>query len=74
MKILVTEEQYFKLLIEQQVDIEFPEDIEVRYTNFNPDTKNQRTFVYINGVTKDDANKLKELKDSNFDIKVKLFI
>ena len=72
MKILVTEEQYFKLLIEQQVDIEFPEDIEVRYTNFNPDTKNQRTFVYINGVTKDDANKLKELKDSNFDIKVKL--
>ena len=72
MKILVTEGQYFKLLLEQQIDIEFPEDIEVRYTNFNPDTKNQRTFVYINGVSKDDVNKLKELKDTNVTIKVKL--
>jgi len=72
MKILVTEGQYFKLLLEQQIDIEFPEDIEVRYTNFNPDTKNQRTFVYINGVNQDDVNKLKELKDTNVTIKVKL--
>ena len=72
MKILLTERQYFKLLLEQQVDIEFPKDIEVKYTNFNPDTKNQRTFVYINGVSKEDANKLKELKLNNSDIKVKL--
>lgn len=72
MKILVTEGQYFKLLLEQQIDIEFPEVIEIKYTNFNPDTKNQRTFVYINGVSKDDVNKLKELKDTNVITKVKL--
>jgi hypothetical protein len=72
MKILVTENQYFKLLLEQQTEIEFPEDIVVRFTNFNPDTKNQRTFVYINGVNQDDVNKLKELKlgDSNTIVKL----
>lgn len=31
MKILLTESQYFKLLLEQQTKIEFPDDITVRF-------------------------------------------
>lgn len=72
MKILLTERQYFKLLLEQQVDIEFPKDITVRFTGFAPDTYKQRTFVYLNEMPKDDVLKLKELKDNNVDIIVKL--
>ena len=65
MKILVTESQYFKLLLEQQTEIEFPDDITVRFTDFNPDTKNQRTFVYINGINQNDIDKLMELKNTS---------
>lgn len=72
MKILVTESQYFKLLIEQQMEIEFPDEIVVRYTNFNPDTKNQRTFVYINGIQPDEVKTIKELKESGKNVIVKL--
>jgi len=72
MKILVTESQYFKLLLEQQTEIEFPEEIMVRFTDFNPDTKNQRTFVYINGINTEDTTKLKELKSGDSDTIVKL--
>jgi hypothetical protein len=64
MKILVTESQYFKLILEQQVEIDFPEEIIVRYTDFRPDTNKQRTFVYINGINSDDLKTIKELKES----------
>jgi predicted RNA-binding protein with RPS1 domain len=72
MKILVTESQYFKLILEQQTEIEFPEEIIVRYTDFRPDTNNQRTFVYINGINSNDLKTIKELKESGENIIVKL--
>jgi len=71
MKILVTESQYFKLLLEQQMEIDFPDEIIVRFTNFNPDTKNQRTFVYINGINPEDLKKIKEIKESGGDTTIK---
>jgi hypothetical protein len=52
MKIVITESQYKRIVSEQQTEIEFPNEITVRFTNFNPDTKNQKTFVYINGMSK----------------------
>ena len=59
MKILITESQYFKLLFEEQLEMDFPNDIEVRYTNFAPDTKFNRKFVYVSGVVKKMLIKLK---------------
>lgn len=72
MKIVITESQYKNLIIEQQTEIEFPNEIVVRFTNFNPDTKNQKSFVYINGMSKEDAEKIKEMKDTNSNSTVKL--
>jgi len=62
MKILITERQYFNILVEQQMEIEFPSEITVNFTKFNPDTKNQKTFVYINGMSENDIIRIKELK------------
>jgi hypothetical protein len=72
MKILVTENQYFKLILEQQTEIDFPDEIVVGFTNFKPDTNHQRTFVYINGVTPEDKKTIKELKDGGENVVVKL--
>jgi len=72
MKILVTEGQYFKLILEQQVEIDFPEEITVRYTDFRPDSNKQKTFVYINGVNSGDLKTIKELKEGGDNIIVKL--
>jgi hypothetical protein len=72
MKILVTESQYFKLILEQQTEIDFPEEIIVRYTDFRPDTNKQKTFVYINGVNSDDLKTIKELKEGGDNTIVKL--
>lgn len=72
MKIVITESQYKNLIIEQQTEIEFPNEITVRFTNFNPDTKNQKSFVYINGMSKEDAEKIKEMKDANSNSTIKL--
>ena len=71
MKILITESQYFKLLFEEQLEMDFPNDIEVRYTNFATDTKFNRKFVYVSGVSKEDVNKIKELKSVDSGINVK---
>jgi hypothetical protein len=78
MKILVTEGQYFKLLIEQQSEIEFPEEIEtpkeidVKFTHYDPDTYHQKTFVYIEGMDRNDIELIIELKKNNDDVIVKL--
>lgn len=64
MKITITNDQFERLFSGKQMEIEFPNEINVRFTNFNPDTKNQKTYVYINGMSKDDVEKIKDLKTS----------
>jgi hypothetical protein len=70
MKILITERQYFNILVEQQMEMEFPSEITVNFTDFNPDTKKQKTYVYINGMSDSDKIKIKELKDLKSNTKV----
>lgn len=78
MKILITENQYYRVLLEQQMELDFPEENDlpeetiIKYNNFNPGGTNQRNFVYINGIQSEDITKIKELKDSGTNEIVKL--
>ena len=72
MKIKISKNQYDKLKDKIQLAIDFPKEIVVRFGGFKPDDYYQPTFVYLDEMPVDDIFKLKELKDENKDVTVKL--
>lgn len=60
------------ILVEQEQPLEplISGDLTIKYSNFAPDTKFKKDYVYINGVSDKDITKLKELKLSNTNSKV----
>ena len=60
------------ILVEQEQPLEplISGDLTIKYSNFAPDTKFKKDYVYINGVSDKDVTKLKELKLSNTNSKV----
>ena len=72
MKIKISKNQYDKLKDKIQLAIDFPKEIVVRFGGFKPDDYYQPTFVYLDEMPVDDIFKLKELKDKNKDVTVKL--
>ena len=60
------------ILVEQEQPLEplVSGDLTIKYSNFAPDTKFKKDYVYINGVSDKDITKLKELKLSNTNSKV----
>ena len=53
------------ILVEQEQPLEplVSGDLTIKYSNFAPDTKYQKNYVYINGVSDKDVTKLKELSE-----------
>jgi hypothetical protein len=72
MDIKITQNQYNKLKDKIQLEFDFPIKIVVRFGGFKPDDYWQPTFVYLDEMTEDDILKLKELKDENKNVVVKL--
>jgi len=58
MNIIVSEKQYASLLLTEQVN-----EVKINYLSFVPDTKYQKNYVYINGVSESDVKLLNTLKE-----------
>ena len=72
MNIKISKNQYDKLKDKIQLVIDSPKEIVVRFGGFKPDDYWQPTFVYLDEMPEDDILKLKELKDENKGVTVKL--
>lgn len=71
MKIVLTEGQYIKLLLSEGKNSS-GKSVIINFTNFAPDQKWKKDYVYINGVSETEITDIKKLKENNLSVEVTL--